>query len=257
MSVSGFLPPSPMSHSGYVSGGAGAVMKKSDVRLLAGLIIAAWAVLPSGAACAAGPDQPPAFSAGSLAGWTAKTFSGKAKTSYQLVQQEGSTVLHATCADSASGLVWQNPIDLRKTPIMSWRWKIGGVFAGLDPHAKSGDDYPVRVYVVTGDMLFPWTVRSLVYVWANGPVNAALHGPHGTPFYPDPYTSQAEIVALRQGPAGAGSWMPEQRNVRADLARAFGGHPKIINAVAVMSDCDDSHSSGQAWYGDITFQPAG
>ena len=107
----------------------------------------------------------------------------------------------------------QHSIDLTKTPIITWRWKISNIYPNLDPHAKSGDDYPARVYVITGNPLLPWTVRSLVYVWANGPVRAPVHGPQGTPFYPDPYTAQAEIVALRQGPAGAGVWATEQRKI--------------------------------------------
>ena len=77
---------------------------------------------------------------------------------------------------------------------------------------------------------------------------------NGTPFYPDPYTSQAEIVALRQGAAGAGSWVSERHDLREDLARAFGPGHDVIGAVAVMTDCDDAHGHGQAWYGDIHFE---
>lgn len=220
-------------------------------------VLAAALVLPAAALAGATAPQPPAFSSGSLAGWAVKHFDGRHVTQYDLTRAGGSTVLQAVCKDSASGLIWKQRIDLDKTPIMSWRWKIAHVYAGLDPHAKSGDDYPARVYVVAGNPLFPWTLRSLVYVWANGPVTAAKHGPHGTKFYPDPYTSQAEIVALRQGPEGAGTWVSERRNVKADLARAFGGHRHIISAVAVMTDCDDSHSHGRAWYGDISLQAAG
>lgn len=220
-------------------------------------VLAAALVLPAAALAGATAPQPPTFSSGSLAGWAVKHFDGRHVTQYDLTRSGGSTVLQAVCKDSASGLIWKQRIDLDKTPVMSWRWKIAHVYAGLDPHAKSGDDYPARVYVVAGNPLFPWTLRSLVYVWANGPVTAAKHGPHGTKFYPDPYTSQAEIVAIRQGPEGAGTWVSERRNVKADLARAFGGHRHFIGAVAVMTDCDDSHSHGRAWYGDISLQAAG
>lgn len=219
-------------------------------------LMATTLLLPAVAPAGGKTPQPPAFSSGSLSGWNVKRFDGRRITRYDLVPSSKGTVLAATCNDSASGLIWKQRVDLDKTPIMSWRWKIAHVYAGLDPHAKSGDDYPARVYVVAGDPLFPWTLRSLVYVWGNGPVTAAKHGPHGTPFYPDPYTSQAEIVALRRGPKDAGTWVSERRNVKADLARAFGGHRHIIGAVAVMTDCDDSHSHGRAWYGDISLQAA-
>lgn len=119
---------------------------------------------------------------------------------------------------------------------------------------KSGDDYPARVYVVAGNPLLPWTIRSIVYVWANGIVHAPRRGPHGDPLYPDPYTSQAKIIAIQQGAAKVGHWVAERRNVRADFIAAFGGSPKHIDAVAVMTDCDNSHDSGQAWYGDIALR---
>ncbi|HQT62018.1 MULTISPECIES: DUF3047 domain-containing protein [unclassified Acidiphilium] len=220
-------------------------------------VLAAALTLPFAAPAGAAAPQPPAFSSGTLAGWAVKHFDGRHVTQYGIARSGGSPVLQAICRDSASGLIWKHRIDLDKTPVMSWRWKIAHVYAGLDPHAKSGDDYPARVYVVAGNPLLPWTLRSLVYVWANGPVTAAKQGPHGTKFYPDPYTSQAEIVALRQGPDGAGGWVSEQRNLKADLARAFGGHRHIIGAVAVMTDCDDSHSHGRAWYGDIRLEAGG
>jgi hypothetical protein len=201
-------------------------------------------VLPLTAARA---DNPPAFSAGSLAGWMPKTFSGRAPTLYQLTPDSGATVLHATCQNAASGLVWQHAVDLTKTPILAWRWKIGRLYPGLNPHAESGDDYPARVYVVAGDAMFPWTLRSLVYVWANGPVSPQI--------YPDPYTAQAQILVLKQGAPGPNVWQPESRNLRTDLATAFGADITKIGAVAVMTDCDDSHTTGEAWYGDITFRP--
>lgn len=216
-----------------------------------GTSFAAMLMLATPVLAHAAAHQPPTFSSGTLTGWRPKHFSNRAATRYSLVQSRHGTVLEAVCSNAASGLIWKHRIDLDQTPIMMWRWKIAHVYTGLDPHAKSGDDYPARVYVVAGNPLLPWTLRSLVYVWANGPISARKHGLHGTPFYPDPYTSQAEIVALRQGATGVGTWVSERRNVSVDLARAFGGHRHIIGAVAVMTDCDDSHTHGRAWYGDI------
>ncbi len=174
------------------------------------------------AALPAMAQNPLAFSVGGLSGWQPRTFSAHAPTSYALVAEGNTNVLHAVCQNSASGLVWKHVIDLRKTPVIEWSWKISRVYPGLDPHKKAGDDYPARVYVVTGNPLFPWTLRSLVYVWANARVSAVLHGPGGTPFYPDPYTGQAEIVALRQGPAGVGAWVFEQRTCARILPALLG-----------------------------------
>lgn len=220
---------------------------RSAVLLLAQAVIA---VAPICARAA----EPPTFSAGALNGWHKKNFSGRQPTGYRLVTVGGSRVLQATCHDSASGLIWKHHVDLSRTPVLTWRWRISRVFPALDPHKKSGDDYPARVYVVAGNPLLPWTIRSIVYVWANGVVQAPRRGPHGDPLYPDPYTSQAKIIAIQEGAAKVGHWVAERRNVRADFIAAFGSAPKHIDAVAVMTDCDNSHESGQAWYGNIALR---
>lgn len=218
-------------------------------------LILACALLAPTLAPAAAP-QPPPFSSGSLADWQPKTFEGRPPTRYSLVEDHGVQVLHAVCDNSVLGLVWRRRIDLVKTPMLTWRWKISRVYAGLDPHLKAGDDFPARVYVALGTAWLPWTLRSLSYVWANGPVHAAVHDAAGTPYIPSPYTDRAMLVAVRQGAAGVGQWQSESRNVRADLKTAFGRDFDHIEGVAVMTDCDDSHTHGQAWYGDLHFSAA-
>lgn len=74
------------------------------------------------------------------------------------------------------------------------------------------------------------------------------------PLYPDPYTSQAKIITIQQRAAKVRHWVAERRNVRADFIAAFGSAPKHIDAVAVVTDCDNSHDSGQAWYGNIALR---
>ena len=49
---------------------------------------------------------------------------------------------------AASGLIHRFPepgLDLRRTPILRWRWKISGLIAKSDIATRAGDDYPARV----------------------------------------------------------------------------------------------------------------
>ncbi len=198
---------------------------------------------------ASAAPQPPLFSVTGLQGWSVQTFMSSAPTQYRLVQDDGTQVLHASCNNSASGMIWKGTVDLLKTPILHWRWKIAGLYPGIDELDKAGDDFPARVYVVTGSRWLPWTIKSLSYVWSNG----SGHGAQEQPYWPSPYTDQAFVYALRVGTAGVGQWQQESRNIRADFSRVFGADVKDIGAVAVMTDCDDSHSHNQAWYGDLHF----
>jgi len=183
------------------------------------------------------------FSAGSLDGWQEKSFAGN--TRYQFVADADRQVLEATASGTASGLFREITIDLNKTPYLNWSWWIDGLLRGNDEKLKSGDDYPVRVYVVVSGGLFFWRTRAINYVWSNSqPINS---------HWPNAYTSRAAMVAVRSGAQKSGQWVSEKRNVRDDFRGLFGADIDQIDAVAIMSDSDNSGGETRARYGDIFF----
>ncbi len=201
-------------------------------------------------AALAGGDQPPPFSAAGLAGWTPESILNEKETQYSLVEDSGVKVVQAQCQDSASMLGWAGPVDLGKTPLLSWRWKIEHLFPGIDERVKGGSDFPARVYVVAGKRWLPWSLRTVEYAWSNGEYKGAS--------WPSPYSGamgQAVIVPVRTGAEGVGEWQEQQRNVQADFKQFFNIDLDKIGAVALMTDCDDAHGSGRAWYGDLHFLP--
>lgn len=179
------------------------------------------------------------FSAGELGGWETKVFNHA--TGYRIVEQDGRRVLEAVCRDSASALYRRAEISLRETPILRWSWRVEGVYSGLDETRKQGDDYLARIYVVIDGGIFPWRTKALNYVWASGQ-------PAGNS-WPNAYTGQAVMVAQRSGPDG--EWREESRNLLQDFRTYFGIDAGQIDGVALMTDCDDAHGMGRAWYGDI------
>jgi hypothetical protein len=136
-------------------------------------------------------------------------------------------------------------VDLAKTPVLNWSWKIEAPYRDIDESTKAGDDFPVRVYVVVERGLLGLRTRAMNYVWASAK-------PAGTR-WPNPYTSQAMMLAVDSGAAKAGAWVNHKRNVREDLRAAFGDDVTEIDAVAVMTDGDNGGRSARAWYGDIFF----
>lgn len=186
-----------------------------------------------------------AFSAGDFSGWEEKSFKGQ--TSYQLVRdaQSGKLVLGAHAQGSASGRFKKIRIDLASTPYLHWSWKVEGPYVGLDENTKGGDDFPVRVYVVVQRGVFGLSTHALNYVWASAsPVGSS---------WPNPFTANARMIAVDSGARGAGQWVEHRRDVRADLKGAFGDDVTHIDAVAIMTDGDNSGREARAWYGDIYF----
>jgi len=184
------------------------------------------------------------FSQRKLDGWESNAFKGK--TDYALVTLNERTVLRAQSYASASGLVRKIRVDLDQTPYLNWSWCIENTLGELDEQSKSGDDYPARIYVVVSGGLAFWRTRSLNYVWASTMAQGKT--------WPNAFAGNNVIMlAQRSGTAELGQWRQEKRDVRADLKAYFGESIRHIDAVALMTDTDNSGRSAVAYYGDIYF----
>lgn len=183
------------------------------------------------------------FSQGDLAGWQERSF--RARTDYRLVQMEGNTVLQARSDASASGLYRQVEVDLTQTPVLHWSWKTDTLLQGNDERTRAGDDYPARIYVVFSCGAFFWRTRAINYVWSS-------HQPQDSQ-WPNAFTGNARMIAVSVGKHGLGEWQHVQRDVRADYRRLFGSDPGRVDAVAIMTDTDNTGQRATAWYGDIWF----
>jgi hypothetical protein len=180
------------------------------------------------------------FARDGLTGWKTKIFAGE--TAYQVVQDDGRVVVQAVSQAAASCLIKEIEFQPAEYPYLRWSWKIDKTIEGGDEKTKAGDDYAARLYVVFPGRFF-WQTRAINYIWANQLAeNASIA---------NAYTAQAMMVAVRSGPASAGRWMFEERDIRADYLRLFGEEPKEAAAIAIMTDTDNTAASAVAWYGDI------
>ncbi len=181
------------------------------------------------------------FSGGGLGEWKTKSFQGM--TRYRLVTRDSRQVLEAYSKGTASGLVREIRVDLEKLPYLNWSWRVKDVLTGIDERTKAGDDYPARVYVIVSGGIAFWRTRTLIYVWSS-------HQPAGS-IWENAFTANARVMALRSGKAAG--WASEHRNVRADFKMCFKDEISFLDAVAIMTDTDNSRQEAAAWYGDIFF----
>ena len=181
------------------------------------------------------------FSQEGLKGWETKVFKGG--TDYRLVQDDGRTVLYAHAKGTASGMTKKLKFDPNTRRYLKWSWKISNTVAGGNEKTKRGDDYAARLYVVFPGRFF-WQMRALNYIWAN-------KLPKGE-FVPNAFTSNAMLLAVESGPAKAGQWVYESRDILSDYRRVFGEDPREAGAIAIMTDTDNTGAEASAWYGDIT-----
>lgn len=184
------------------------------------------------------------FSRNRLDGWEHKSFKGE--TRYQLQTLAGIVALQADSHAAGSGLFKEQRIDLEQTPFLNWSWRIANRLDGLDEQSKAGDDYAARIYVVIKGGLAFWQTQAINYVWASNTAKDSV--------WPNAFAGEHVLMLAVRGPEAAlNLWHDEKRNVRADLQKLFGEDLRSIDAVALMTDTDNSGKQVSACYGDIWF----
>jgi hypothetical protein len=183
------------------------------------------------------------FSGASLDGWAPRKLAGE--TQYRLRSDGPSVALYARSEGTASGLYRETKVDLFVSPVLHWSWRVDRPVDGTNERSRAGDDYAARVYVVFGRGLLPWHMRAINYVWSS-------REPAGS-VWPNAFTSNAWMIAVRSGSGDTGRWHHEARDVLSDYRRLFGEDPPEVSAVAIMTDTDNTQLAAEAWYGDIWF----
>jgi hypothetical protein len=184
------------------------------------------------------------FSTESLDAW--ETIKFNSETTYRLIKNESGMVLLSNSATSASGLINKQKIDIKKYPYLNWRWQASKKLSPMNEQTKEGDDYVARIYVLVSDGWFFWNTKALNYVWSSQADSDAI--------WPNAYApDNARMIALRTSKDATDIWYEEKRNIYQDLKEWLGKGFKEIEAIAIMTDTDDSASSAAAMYGDIYF----
>lgn len=225
------------------------------IALLALLGPAAWASAlqtpesaPAGSyGTAASPRVLGDFSATAWNSWeNVANFPWEPKNRYTREDSPQGPVVRVDSQGAASMWLRHVNFDVRREPIVSWRWRIAAPVVGANETLRERDDCAARVY-------FLWNLRSradfykttgIGYVWGQG----RRVGEVGA----SPYTGQIGVFTLRSGKAGAGEWQLEQRDLEADYRAFFKTEPPgPVTAVAVLTDTDQTQQRATAWYGQI------
>lgn len=185
-------------------------------------------------------------------------------TQYAVRQWDGVVAIEATASKSMALLGRPATVDLKKTPILCWQWRIDAPVASADMTRKSGDDYAARVYLtfaVPPEQLGFATrtkLRLARAIYGGQVPDAALNyiwdnrHPIGT-LQNNAYTDRARMLVLRSGAGQAGRWVQERRDVLADFHQAFGKIGGELQGLAIASDTDNTGEEAHAGFADFRF----
>jgi hypothetical protein len=194
-----------------------------------------------------------------LDNWLPVTFPKiKRHSVYTLVRTDGNSILQAQSDASASGLRYAKEFNVYDHASVRWKWKVDNVYSKGEVEKKSGDDYPLRVYIMFqydpekasfGEKILYGLARtvygdypphsSLNYIWANRPHKQAI--------FSSPYTDRSKLIILRSGEAEIGTWIVEEVNILDDYKKAFGTLPPERASIAIMNDSDNTGESSVSY----------
>lgn len=181
-------------------------------------------------------------------GWRHKKTKKKEDLYYTIQAENGDhflraeTVGRSTNAGRAAKIKGRN-INLRVFKKFRWRWRVHKLPEGGDESRKKKNDSAAAVRLVFKGRLF--IPKTLKYVWS-----ATL--PAGTETE-SPQHENTKVIVLQSGSKNTGKWIWEEVNAYEDYKRVFGSDPRLVGAVAVLTDSDDTKTPVKADYDDITF----
>jgi hypothetical protein len=188
----------------------------------------------------------------SLFNWKPLTFPKIPRHTTYRIQKEGQkSFLVAQADNSASGIIYTRSFNIYNTPIIKWRWMISNVYLAGDEKKKSGDDYPLRIYVVfkydpaKANIFQRAQYNALKLIYGEYPPRSSLNYIWANKNYPDrilpnTYTARTQMILLQKGAERAGLWIEERVNALEDYRKAFGADPPAEASLAIMSDADDT-----------------
>ncbi len=175
------------------------------------------------------------------------TNSSEKPAPYRVVDDKKNLVLEMESKEGVIAL-WRmlniHPVKFGK---IKWQWKVDrSLTHNKKEKQKVGDDYAARLFIVFEPHLLSWKTRALCYVWAGKePVGSA---------YKNPYSKSVGTIVVESGNIQAGEWVREERNFVKDYEKFFGEAPKMVSAIAIMVDTDNTQSEAIAWFDEIILE---
>lgn len=180
------------------------------------------------------------------AGWESKQM-GEAKGIYNVVIENGNAVLCAHCTNKAVPIGKKIEFDLKKYPILTWRWKVIKSPEGADERHKKTGDSAAAIYVVFPNGMKIWNPKAIKYVWSSSSIR-----PNSITV--SPYANDTKIVVLENSETPRNVWIEESVNVLKDYTRLFGRKISKAKMIGVMSDSDNTSTEVHACYDDIVLK---
>jgi hypothetical protein len=203
------------------------------------------ALLFSGVAWAADSVVIAEFSSGVDAkgvpkGWQIKEKSGKAD--FTVIKEGANSVFKMKSANTSFSLQKEVNIDLKRYPVLTWKWKVTKLPTGGDFRKSGTDDQAAQLFLAFSK------TQAIVYIW-DTTAPQGVTGNASAPFF-----MTIKAVVVRSGAAELGKWIVESRNVYEDYKKFFGKEPPPVTGVRLQINSQHTGTSAESYFGDVAFK---
>jgi len=174
------------------------------------------------------------------AGWQLKEKSGKADLA--VVKDEGTSAVRLRSAATSFSLQKEVHVDLKRFPVLTWKWKVTKLPEGGDFRKSDADDQAAQLFLAFSK------TRAIVYIWDTSAPQGTM-GSAAAPFF-----MSIKAVVVRSGRTGTGAWITETRNVYDDYRRLFHEEPGEINGVRLQINSQYTGTSAESFFADVVFK---
>ncbi len=161
---------------------------------------------------------------------------------YTLRDEEGNQYLSAETEDSAIDAGRPAEVNLRIHNKLRWRWRVWSLPTAADEEVKDKNDSGAAVRIIFHGGL---RARMLKYVWSSTLPKGTETESAGN--------GKIKVIVLQSGMSQAGEWIWEEVNAYEDYKRVFGGEPRPVRILGIITDANNTQTLSKADYDDFTF----
>ena len=185
-------------------------------------------------------------------------------TRYRITLWDGYYAIEASANHSMALLARPVEVDLNRTPVLCWRWRVDAPLVKADMATKAGYDYAARVYVsfAMPDSELSFVTRTKLKlarsIYGDAVPDAAINYvwdnryPVGTR-KPNAYTERTRMIVAESGAANAGKWAVARHDVQQDAVAEFGSGQMRLIQLSVAADTDNTGEIARAGFADFHF----
>lgn len=168
---------------------------------------------------------------------------------YRILSEDDNSYLHARSINSDNFIIKQIDVDIAEYPYLNWRWRVHDLPVKGDESVKAYCDAAASIALVLNkSRIVP---KSIKYSWSTSLAKDSISK---SPFAFWP--SRCDIRIVESGEGYKGQWKTEKINVLEDYKIFYkrkNVKSKMIHAIVIMTDSDNTNSPSSADYDDIYF----